>query len=69
MLSGLLIFIYKQTTLIKTKKNILFSVHRNSNVWPKAYVEALSWAKCQIFSKTLLICNDIDKNLSKNFHT
>ena len=29
----------------------------------------LPWVKCQIFMEILFICNNIDKNLIKNFHS
>ena len=29
----------------------------------------LPWAKCRIFFTSLFICNNIDTNLNKNFHT
>ena len=40
MLSELLFFILKTNTIYyKGVKNLLFSVYRNANVWPKAGVE------------------------------
>ena len=30
---------------------------------------ALPWAKCQIFSAALFICNNINTNINKKFHT
>ena len=53
--------------MIKQEKNLLFSVYRNANVWPKAGVEV--WAKRQIFLEALFVCNNINTNLNKNFHT
>ena len=36
---------------------------------PRQKPWTLSWAKCQILLDTLFICNDIDKNLNKNFYS
>ena len=36
---------------------------------PRHESRTLPWAKCQFFLGTLFICNDIDKNQSKNCHT
>ena len=35
---------------------------------PRQEWGTLHWPECQIFLKTLFICNDIDKNLN-NFHS
>ena len=36
---------------------------------PRHESRILPWAQCHIFLETLFICNDIDKNLNKNFQT
>ena len=36
---------------------------------PKQGSRTLPWAGCQIFSEALFICNNINTNLNKNFHT
>ena len=48
MLSELLLFIL-QTPLIKGEKNLLFSVNRDANVWPKAGVEDPALGQMSIF--------------------
>ena len=50
-------------------KNLLFSVYRDANVWPREGSRTLPWAKCQIFLEVLFICNNIHTNLNKKFHT
>ena len=36
---------------------------------PRQGLRTLPWAKCQIFLKALFICNNINTNLKKKFHT
>ena len=36
---------------------------------PKQGSRTLPWAKCQIFLEALFICNNINTNVNKNFHT
>ena len=36
---------------------------------PRQRSRTLPWAKCQIFLEALFICNNINTNLNKNFHT
>ena len=36
---------------------------------PRDESRTVPWAKCQIFFETFFICNVIDKNLNKNFHS
>ena len=47
------------------------STSSDNKLLPKMLVQkgSLPWAKCQIFLKALFICNNINKNLNKNFHT
>ena len=50
----------------KCQKNEHF---KNLTFGPRQGPRPLPWAKCQIFSATLFICNNINTNLTKNFHT
>ena len=36
---------------------------------PRQGSTTLPWAKCQIFLESLFICNNINTNLNKIFHT
>ena len=36
---------------------------------PRQGSRTLPWAKCQIFLEALFICNNINTNLNKKFHT
>ena len=56
---------------VKGGENLLFSVYRDANVWPKAEVEdpALGQMSNFIWKRFLFICNNIDTNLNENFYT
>ena len=69
MLSELLLSFYEQTPLIKGEK-IFYLVFIEMQMYgPRQGSRNLPWAIRQIFLEALFICNNINTNLNKNFHT
>ena len=58
---------YKQTPLIKGE-TIFYSVLIEIQIYGQGS-RILPWVKCQIFLEALFLCNNINSNLNKNFHT